>query len=156
MKKYIILKTKKEENTILDSKKIGGYKLSPRNSFEYPGIAVDSLILIKTSFIEKILKKKIKRKLDYYLKYIINLIDETDDGSSYKEALNEMSKYKDMVEYKYRMYLDDKYINILLKKISLLEYEIKSKTIKLTPKIEKKYYEPVPEIENEEVRHRRR
>ena len=43
--------------------KINGYKIKPKNSFDYKNIKVNSMIIIKPSFIEKILKKKIKRKL---------------------------------------------------------------------------------------------
>ena len=48
--------------TLKNYKKIEGYKINPKNSFKYKGIAVKSMILIKPSFIEKIVKKKIKRK----------------------------------------------------------------------------------------------
>ena len=81
---------------------------------------------MKPSFIEKILKKKIKRKLNLYLNYII---EESGDDDSCRVALNNINRYKDIVEYKYRKYLDDKYINLLLKKINLLEKKIKSNLI---------------------------
>ncbi len=79
------------------------------------------------------LKKKNQRKLDYYLQYIISLIDNDDtgneDNSAFRIALNDLTRYREMVEYKYRKYLDDKYINLLLKKIDFLEHEIKSRLI---------------------------
>ena len=80
--------------------------------------------------IEKLLKKKVKRKLDFYLQYIISLMDnDEDDGTGLKEALNDLERYKSIVEYKYRKYLDQKYINLLLKKIDILEHELKMKII---------------------------
>lgn len=147
-KNYIIAKANiNGETVIINYDKINGLKLSPKNSINYPGIKVNSMILIKPSFIEKILKRKIKNKLNHYLNYIISLIDDDDssdastyyrplhlnyeeeDGSNYKEALDDLTRYKSIVEYKYRKFLDDKYITLLLKKIAVLENEIKSKSI---------------------------
>ena len=128
-KRYVIAKSNSNgEVTFIDYSKIDGFKITPKNRIEYPGIEVNSMLIIKPSFIEKVLKKKIQRKLNIYLNYIIDE-SESDDDDSYREALNNISRYRDKVEYKYRKYLDDKYINLLLKKIALLERKIKSKVI---------------------------
>lgn len=128
-KHYVVAKRNNNgEITFIDYSKIDGFKVMPKNKIEYPGIEVNSMILIKPIFIEKILKKKIKKKLNIYLNYIIASAEE-DDDDAYREALNNITRYREIVEYKYRKYLDDKYINLLLKKISLLEREIKSKII---------------------------
>lgn len=153
-KSYTVIKTKYDgEVTLKNYKEIEGYKVSPKNSFPYKGIAVESMYLIKPSFIEKIIKKKIKRKLEFYLNYLINLSDTDDDGASARIALDELTRYKEAVEFKYRKFLDDKYLNLLNKKISLLEHEIKSKMI-TKPSKDIKYEEPIEE--KEETRRRRR
>lgn len=150
-KSYIVVKTNhNEEITLKNYKEIEGYKVNPKNSFPYKGIAVESMFLIKPSFIEKIVKKKIKRKLEFYLNYLIELNE--DDDTSARIALDELTRYKEAVEYKYRKFLDDKYVNLLNKKISLLEREIKAKMI-AKPSKKIRYEEP---IEEKEVRHRRR
>lgn len=152
-KSYTVIKRNHDgEITLKNYKEIEGYKVSPKNSFPYKGIAVESMFLIKPSFIEKIIKKKIKRKLEFYLNYLIELSD--DDDTSARIALDELTRYKEAVEYKYRKFLDDKYLNLLNKKISLLEHEIKSKMI--TKPNKKIKYEEIFEEEKEEVRHRRR
>ena len=82
------------------------------------------------SFIEKILKKKIKKKLDSFLKLMIAVVeDEDNDPSDISEALNEISRYKSIIVNKYKKYLDEKYITLLLKKINFLEEELKQKLI---------------------------
>ncbi len=124
-KNYVVAKkNNKGEITFVDYN-VEGFKITPKNNIEYP-IEVNSMMIMKPSFIEKILKKKIKRKLNLYLNYII---EESGDDDSCREALNNINRYKDIVEYKYRKYLDDKYINLLLKKINLLEKKIKSNLI---------------------------
>lgn len=146
-KSYMIAKSNYEGELIfVNYEKLDGFKVTPKNKISYPGIKVNSLIIVKPSFIEKILKKKVKRKLEYYLQYIISIIDdESQDDTGLRSALNDLSRYREVVEYKYRKFLDDKYINLLLKKISLLEREIKSKLIYKKIKIEKTYEEPVME-----------
>ena len=147
-KHYVIQKEEKRAEKIKFSrKKMEGFRVTPHNRVTHPGITVNSMLVIKPSLIEKLLKKKNQRKLDYYLQYIIALMDNsegTDDDSAFRIALNDLTRYREMVEYKYRKFLDDKYINLLLKKIDLLEHEIKTKMIF---KEQLKSYQPVEEIE---------
>lgn len=128
---YTIVKEQHNGDKIyIDYTKFNGFKVKPKNNIKYKGIKVNSLVIIKPIFIEKLLKKKVKRKLNFYLQYIISLMDdESSDPSDLKMALDDLERYKSIVEYKYRKYLDQKYINLLLKKIDLLEHEIKMKLI---------------------------
>lgn len=130
-KTYTIIKEQHNgDKVIIDYSKINGFRVTPKNKLKYNGVKVNSLIIVKPSFIEKVLKKKVKRKLDYYLQYIISLMDDDETGTTdLRFALNDLERYKSIVEYKYRKYLNQKYINLLLKKISILENEIKMKII---------------------------
>lgn len=130
-KNYIIERHKYDDQNIkLESNKMNGFKITPKNEIMYDGVVVNSLLLMKPSFIEKILKKKNKKKLEYYLQYMILLTeDDNQEPGAISEILNDLSRYKDIVEYKYRKYLDDKYIDLLLKKVNLLERELKTKLI---------------------------
>lgn len=137
MKNYMVAKSNyKGEIVFINYDKIDGYKVMPKNYINYPGIKVNSLMIIKPSFIEKVLKKKVERKLNYYLEYLINVTDDSDDEGDFRQALNDISRFKEIAEYKYRKYLDDRYINLLLKKVSVLEREIKSKVIYKKLKVE--------------------
>lgn len=150
-KKYTIMKmNQKGEITLETLEKIKGYPVKPKNQVDYKNIKVESMVIIKPIFIEKVLKKKIKRKLEYYLNYIMNLMDDNDDDNC-RMALGEIERFKETIESKYRQYLDDKYIHLLQKKISLMEHEIK---MKLSVKKEKTI--PLYQEEVVEERHRRR
>ena len=143
-KHYIIDKEKYNQETVKINNKLNGFQVSPQNNVEYPGVEVNSMLVVKPSFIEKIVKKKTKRKLDYYLNYIINIIDSSDedpDDAPLRQALNDLTRYKEMVQNKYQQYLDDKYISLLMKKILLLERELKTKIIHKTMN----NYEPIHE-----------
>ncbi len=142
LKQYSIVKEKYNNwLMIIDYKKLNGYRLIPKNRVEYEGIIVNQLVIINQSFIEKVLKKKIKRKLDLYLKLIIQVLGEdssSDDGESIRVALNDLSRYRNIVEFKYQKYLDEKYVALLLQKIALLEHELKQKLIYGVEKTEEK------------------
>lgn len=148
-KKYYIYKKGNDREIIyLDYNKLKGFNFNPKNNYKYDGVVVNKMVIIKPSMIEKVLRRKIKIKLDLYLKLIINFI-ESDDGTSgdaLREALNDLSRYKSIIQYKYRAYLDEKYLKVLLKKIALLEYELNSRLINI-----KDY-----EYEEEKTSHRRR
>lgn len=127
-KHYYIYKNGKEREILyLDYSKLRGYNFSPKNSKKYEGVVVNKIVIIKPSMIEKVLRRKIKHKLDTYLKLIINFIesDDSDSSDALREALNDLTRYKSIVNNKYKKYLDDNYLNLLLKKIYLLEYELR-------------------------------
>ena len=116
------------EITSLDYKKLRGFKFTPRNKVKYNGVKVNRLIVVKPALVKNILKKKIKRKLDMYLKYIVELLDnETDDDGVLELTLHDLERYKRTVLNKYQIYLEKKYINLLIKKIELLEHELKTR-----------------------------
>lgn len=131
---YLLIKRKfGNEIVYIDYNKLDGFKIKPRNRVRYDGIEVNKLLIIKPTFIEKIIKRKIKIKLDNYLQYIIMLIENNDDtdASSLSIVLDDVTRYSQMIKNKYRKYLDDKYYELLLKKVSLLEQELKKKIFKI-------------------------
>lgn len=125
---YIYKKGEEKSIVALDYDKISGYRFTPKNNVKYDGVKINSVVVINQSMIEKVLKRKIKNRLDLYLKLIIQNIDDDSDGDAYREALNDLSRYKDIVLNKYQKYLDEKYLKLLLKKIAVLEYELTKKT----------------------------
>ena len=143
---YVCKKGEDRQLIYLDYDKLKGFGFSPQNNVKYDGIVVNKMVIIKPSMIEKVLKRKIKRKLDLYLKLIIRFIEseDSDNGESLREALNDLSRYKNIIMHKYMKYLDEKYLKLLSKKISLLEYEINSKLVN------------IHEYEEELTTHRRR
>ena len=145
---YVCKKGNDREIVCMDIDKLKGYGFSPKNNVKYDGIVVNKMVIIKPSMIEKVLRRKIKKKLDLYLKLIIKFIesDDSSTGDALREALNDLTRYKNIIEYKYKKYLDEKYLKILLKKIAILEYELNSRLINFNEH----------EYEEEKTSHRRR
>lgn len=126
-------KNKQKELVIIDYQPLEGFHVKPRNRIKYDGITVNQMVIIKPSFIEKVLKRKTQRKIDMYLKFIIKMLDNDDDcdASTLHSAMDDLSRYRSIVNGNYRRFLEEKYITLLLKKIDLLEQEIKKRLFQI-------------------------
>lgn len=144
MNHYSIVKNKFKGKFTINYDNFDGFKVKPRNQVKHGGISVTSLTVTNQSFIDNVLKRKTKKKLDLYLKYIISIIEDegSTDPTGVRMALDDLQRYKSIIDYRYRKYLDEKYVHLLLKKIELLERELKTKMVKLeyynTEKVEEK------------------
>ena len=129
MKNYICRRTSNGSIIMLDKKSLEGINFNPKNSKDY-GIAVSKMIIVKPSIVKSLLIKSTKRKLDKFIRMIAELIDDDDTSDeSLREALNDVSRYRNIVEYKYNKYLEEKYLERLIAKIDILEGGIKKKMI---------------------------
>lgn len=117
----------------MDIKGNPGYCFTPKHNISYDGVSVNKMFLMNPSFIQKVLKKKAKRKIDLYIQYMIKLLEDEgndENGSTdLRSALNDLQRYRYIVYNNYQKYLDQKYIDLLFKKIALLEHELKMKII---------------------------
>lgn len=129
---YRIVKKKYKGELKIDYDNMSGFKVKPRNKVN-DGLEVNSLTVTNPGFIDKVLKKKTKKKLELYLNYIIGIIDDEDDTApeGVRIALDDLERYKTIIRNRYSKYLDEKYMELLLKKIELLKRELKKKIIKL-------------------------
>lgn len=130
---YQLKKEIKGTSANIDYKKMRGFQVKPKNMIPYEGVVVHKMLLIKPSFIEKVLKRKIKRKLDCYLQFIIKILEENDDEDSgaIDIALNDLTRYRKTIENNYRIFLDKLYYDLLMKKIKVIENELKMKQMYL-------------------------
>ncbi len=130
MKQYLISKEKYNgEIVYINYDKLQGYKFCPKTNLSYDGIKVNEMIIIKPSFIEKIIKRKIKNKLDFYLRLIIDNLDGDNDDDDTRIALDDLARYKKIVNQRYSIYLDPKYMELLNKKMDVIERELNNNLI---------------------------
>lgn len=128
-KRYKIRKRSiKYKKIKLNTTNLNGYIIKPKNKINYDGISVKSMVIINIELIRTLLKKKIKKKLDLYLQFLISVLDEEDtDPGHLMFALNDLDRYRRTVINNYQKYLEKKYMKILIDKMDLLEQELKSK-----------------------------
>jgi hypothetical protein len=137
-KKYAI--SFKDENRLaldLDVSLIKGFDFKPKNNVKYDGIVVSRATIINPEFIESILKRKNNNKIERYLDYILHLLSDEDSGEdAVVIALDELHRFRMMIMNKQKQFLKDKYIEALLKKIGILEEELKIKRMSFNEKEE--------------------
>ena len=129
IKQYHLYKRKTKERKVeLNSKKEIGYTIKPKNTKKYEGIIVNSMNIINNELIQSLLKRKIKKKLDMYLQFLITVLEEDDtDGGHLMFALNDLERYRRLVINNYKKYLEEKYVKLLMNKMDLIEQELKAK-----------------------------
>lgn len=116
-----------------------GLVVKPKNIISNGGIKVDQAIIMKKDFIEVVLKRKNDKKIELFLKYLLELLnDESSTEEDIIMALNELERFRRMIINKQRKYLEDKYIEKMLEKIKIIEEELKRKIVYLEPKEEKR------------------
>ena len=89
-------------------------------------IDVNRVIIINPSFIDKVVTRKINAKFDRLIN-MIQIICENDDdesGEGYRIALDEANKLKMELWNKYRKYLAKEKLDLMIKKIEILEDEL--------------------------------
>lgn len=112
----------------IDYNRLHGFKIKPQNNVPYDGVEVSKLILVEPSLIKIVLKRKTKRKLDAYLSYLFVALEEDDDDSeALTLVIDDVDRYKNIILNKYSKFLDKKYIKNLLKRVNMVEKELKNK-----------------------------
>ena len=125
MEKTYRLKKEKKKKKIksCNLKKIDGYNFTPKNNIKYPGITVTKFKAVNPEIIEKLLKKKVKKKLEVYLQYLFYLLNESNDEPGATDmVLDDLARYQQMVKNCYQKYLGEQYISELEKQIEYIKF----------------------------------
>lgn len=127
-KRYFVVKEKSSKSiTYFEYDKMEGYDLSPKKGMKIEdAINVNKVVIINPSLAEKVAKKKMDLKFRKLIQ-LLNIIFETDDdtGTAYREGLNEVSKLRVELLNKYRKHLSDEEVDLMDKKLGILEHELK-------------------------------
>ena len=127
-KSYYVSKTrKKKETRYLELEKLDGYKVNPKVK-DKDAIGVSQIVFVNDDFSEKIIRKKVDKKIELLLKQI-KLIDEDDgdNGDIIKNSLMDAEKLRIQLISNYVKYLGHTYHSLTLKKIELIVNELKYK-----------------------------
>jgi len=120
-KTYYISKSKtKKETMYLEYEKMDGYKVKPKVS-KQDAITVNKIIFVNPEFSEKIIRKKVDKKIAYLLSQL-KLIetDDTGDTGIIKKTLLDAEKLRMQIINEYVKYLGHTYESLTLKKIELI------------------------------------
>lgn len=124
-KRYILIKEDKLKQAFLEYKKINGLDIIPRNNAKRDDvISITKMIIVKESFIEKILKLKIEKKFKYFIDKISNINDEEEDERSIQLFIDEIEIYRNSKLNYYLRFLGVEYKDLVLKKLQLILNEL--------------------------------
>lgn len=136
-KRFVVTKDENTQTiTYKEYDSLKGYDFKPKNKLSKEDIInVDEMVIINPSLIEKLISKKCKKTLERILKLISFIYDDDETGEeSVTLALNETAKFKELLDTKYKEYMKEKEYKLMLKKLEILENEVKLRKLYLNSK----------------------
>ena len=136
-KRFVVTKDENTQTiTYKEYDSLKGYDFKPKNKLSKEDIInVDEMVIINPSLIEKLISKKCKKTLERILKLISFIYDVDETGEeSVTLALNEIAKFKELLDTKYKEYMKEKEYKLMLKKLEILENEVKLRKLYLNSK----------------------
>lgn len=118
-----ILKNDDEEKKVLLYKEQSGYSFSPKKEYK----RIKKITVLDADMVSSILEDKIIKAYNRLLKIIYNLItsgDETTSGDVLV-AYTELDRIRNILLYKYNQYLKKQFVEKYIKKLYVLELELK-------------------------------
>lgn len=114
-------------NILFEYDKVDGYKVNPKTK-KKDSIEVSKIIFVNDSMSEKIIRKKIDRKVAYLLSQL-KLIEENEnpDEGGIKRCLMDAEKLKLQIINNYVKYLGHTYQSLTLKKIQIIINQLRFK-----------------------------
>ncbi len=123
---YVTKSKKKKETRYLELEKLSGYQVTPK-THEKDMIGVSKIIFVNDDMAEKIIRKKVERKIAHLLDQL-RLFNEDDGNSgSVKRTLMDAEKLRLQLINNYIKYLGNTYHSLTLQKIDLIIERLKLK-----------------------------
>lgn len=128
-KSYYLLKNKKKREIVsFELDKLDGYKVNPKTN-KKDSIEVSKIIFVNREFSEKIIRKKIDKKIAYLLEQL-KIIDEDDSGDNegaIRKNLMDVEKLRLQIINNYVKYLGHTYESLTLKKLEIIIEQLRYK-----------------------------
>ena len=112
-------------------KEIDGF-LFGRRTHKVCGFKVNDLIICNRKMARTIVEIQVAKKYNKLIRLLTELLVSDDDsGESYREALNQIEKFRLIIKNKYREYLTRKNIEFMSKKLTMIKRQTEKKLIEL-------------------------
>jgi len=117
----------KKESIYFEYDKLDGYTVNPKINKE-DSITVSKIMFVNDSMSEKIIRRKIDKKIVYLLNQLKLIEEDTDpDEGSIKRSLMDAEKLKLQIINNYVKYLGNTYQSLTLKKIEIIVNQLRFK-----------------------------
>lgn len=128
-KSYYIAKNKKKKEIVsFELEKLDGYQVKPKTK-KNGSIEVSKIIFVNKEFSEKIIRKKIDKKISALLEEL-KVIDEDDSGNNegaIRKSLMDAEKLRLQIINTYVKYLGHTYEGLTLKKLQIIIEQLRYK-----------------------------
>lgn len=124
--RYVIEHKGEEKKLTYHNVKIVGLSVTPKNNVKDLTIKADKIILIDPNLCETYIRRRINKKIDKVIKFMIKILnyEDTTDGDA-GLVLDEVNKLKGIIINKYKEYMLESEYKALLTKLILIEEEFK-------------------------------
>lgn len=123
---YFIQKNKKTSEVILiDYDQKDGYQINPKVK-KKDEINVNKIVFMSPNLSEKLIRKKIDKRIEYLLNQL-KIVDEDNDSGFIERTLMDAEKLRIMIINNYVKHLGNTYQSLTLKKIQIIINELKIK-----------------------------
>lgn len=130
LRKVKIPKTKRTKYELLYLDNIVGFSMPKRKSFSVLDISIDNINLYNKYLSHHFVIKKVNKVYNKLLLLLTELLVTDDEsGDTYREALNQIERFRLQIKNKYRMFLKKKELEEMSKQLKLLQMEAKNKMI---------------------------
>lgn len=121
---YFIQKNKKTSEVILiDYDQKDGYQINPKVK-KQDEINVNKIVFMSPNLSEKLIRKKIDKRIEYLLNQL-KIVDEDNDDGFIERTLMDAEKLRVMIINNYVKFLGNTYHSLTLKKIQIIINELK-------------------------------
>ena len=125
---YSVDNKKKNKNKLIDEAELielEGFMMGSKNKvYKIDGNDVKDIKVIDTKLATALVNKQVSKKYEKLINYLTELlVDDDDSGDTYREALNQIEKFRQEIKNKYRKYLKQKELETMSKKLVVLQKE---------------------------------
>ena len=125
---YSVDNKKKNKNKLIDEAELielEGFMMGSKNKvYKIDGNDVKDIKVIDTKLATALVNRQVSKKYEKLINYLTELlVDDDDSGDTYREALNQIEKFRQEIKNKYRKYLKQKELETMSKKLVVLQKE---------------------------------
>lgn len=133
---YSVDSKKKNKNKLIDKAEIielDGFMMGSKNkTFKIEGNEVRDIKVVDTKLASALVTKQVSKKYEKLINYLTELlIDDDDSGETYREALNQIEKFRQEIKNKYRKFLKQKELEMMSKKLVILQKEANKRLLEI-------------------------
>lgn len=113
-------------------KELNGFTMTSKKGFLIDDILVLNLKIMNKSLANRVVSKQVMKKYNKLISIVTELLVSDDDsGDSFREALNQIEKFRLEVKVKYREFLKQKELEMMAKQLTLLKKEADKRMMEL-------------------------